>query len=666
MEFDATVQSLRKELAACAQSGNASDIPWSWVATALSRILADHSSGASRTVVLAELEVQWYNIASSDLVEAETNRSLAPFFDRTREPLPTWVFNLKIDDMLAIPGTDIWLWKVSGAPAPLNPMGSAAEQPRGKPSEQLLADKRADAFIHQRYYPMIEAHEFSGFFSRMRTLLATNLMMTDRGGGEAGHPVRTLLPTAALAFVIRIKDDPALPDVLRQNTDELLLRNLFGVSYRSGRFVKCADPLFNADQLWCRVEEICEPSTEIKDGKPTLHQLISCILEHENPSTKVDISLWENDVALARLIKPDYYIGLLCPVIRRSSSDEAFHSSRGAMAVEYGPQTIAFVMHSIRHQANALTSQLSIARNEAGYLDYRQYAHQVQLCQCCRDMIHLTVIARIVAVSDNMPYTDSSGSTDRYAVRIDDGTATLDMTLWGELGRQASSMLPGQLVVWNGIETDEENGDVVLNGSAEAGAAFYNISRMTGILMSSSIRDYTFLAHLPNPANRYAKVCVMDLAPASQHIRDARDHISATMLVHASCMRRVICSDSPHLAERLENPTDLYEFDCPSCGVLGLDIDDVSSVFSVSATIDDGTASITAHVAAEAASDMLLTSAAQFLALAGTAEQRDILTKPLGREFVVSITAYCEPLSTEREVRVDAICSSDYVSIPPL
>ncbi|KAI9505570.1 hypothetical protein BX070DRAFT_232733 [Coemansia spiralis] len=662
MDFQDTVLSLREELAKCVKASTTSEISWSWITTIASRILTDHCSGLSRTVLLTELELQWHHLNSNDVMHIETHRTVGPFFHRDGKPPQKAVFGLKIDSMYTIPGTGIWLWRVSGAPSPLDVGGLFDGNERPK-QRQNTADMQIDAFVHQRYYPMIEAVEFSGFFSRMRTLYATSLSLADRGGNANGKPNQTLLPTTLLAFELRVGDDYSLAEVLRPYTDEPLLESLFGVRYSNGRFVHCATPAFNADQLWCKVDFIGSPCTRYKDNRLVPHLLMECLIEHEDPPRVVNISFWDEEIAVGQLFKQDYYIGLLCPMITSAASDKIVEA-------EYGPQTIAFVTCAIRGPVNTLASQLSIAYNDLGYLDYKRYAHRVRLARCRPEMINLTLLVRIVAVSDNIPFEEDGQITDRCAVRIEDGTATRDLTMWGELGQQALRLLPGQLVLLTGVEAHDENGDVVLNGSSEIGALFYNISTMSGILASSMMRTYTFLSQLPKTANRYCKACVVAVSSAGKHMRDARDRLLATSLVHAICGRQVIRSDvpsnSPLQSEQLENPTDFYSFDCLSCGASSLKKEEVESGFVLLLGIDDGTDSITTHVTASTACDMLGVSPAQFLNLPSQCEQQSVLAKLLGQEFVLSITLYCEPLSIETVARIDAAClASDigYMSI---
>ncbi|KAJ1964648.1 hypothetical protein GGI12_001282 [Dipsacomyces acuminosporus] len=409
MEFDQCLQSLREELAACCGVQNLDMIPWSWVANAACQILTAHSSGLARTVLLTELEAQWHQAESQEILQTETYRTVEPFLRRaTTKPPPSTVFNLRINQSAEIPNTNIRLWKVAGAPDPLN-IGDARKGGAG-PKRLKTADMQLDMFVHQRYYPMIESREFSDFFRHQRTFFVTGLMLADRAGGSHGEPIHTFLPTTSLAFELHIKDNPNLAPALRRHTDEQLLRDVFGVQYSDAKFVQCSKPILNVDQLWCKVDNIS--SVEHKYRNKIIVQCLTmeCVLEHKPRSVTLSIEFYENDVSVARLFRQDDYIGLLCPLIK--PANEAGES----VTVEYGPDTIAFIMRGIRERVDSMRSQMTIQANEFGFLDYRRYAHRLQICQLQPDMIHLTMMARVQGVSENVPTKDGDGRLiDRYS-----------------------------------------------------------------------------------------------------------------------------------------------------------------------------------------------------------------------------------------------------------
>ncbi|KAJ2090877.1 hypothetical protein IW138_002280 [Coemansia sp. RSA 986] len=611
--------------------------------------MSEHCSSLSRTVLLTELEAQWHREALEEAMHTEIRRTVGPFYHRESKPSLEDVFGLKIDDMWTIPGSGIWLWKLSGAPDPSD--GGPLAHGNRPMKVRNTADIQIDAFIHQRYYPMIEALEFSGFFSRKRTLYATGLSIADRGGGINGKPNQTILPITSLAFELRIKETQGLSEEFRPFTDEPFLESIFGVQHSEGRFIRCALPAFNADQIWCKVDHIYSAETQYRGNRLVQHQQIHCIIEHEDPPKSVNISFWDKDIAIVSLFKQDYYIGLLCPIIVSKPSAKTFE-------VEYGSQTIAFVSCTTISPTNILASQLSVAYNNLGNLDYRRYAHRVYLDRCRADMINLALLVRVVAVSENMPYTKDSEILDRYALRVEDEKGTRDLTLWDKVGVQASQLLPGQLVLLDDLETHEEGGDVILNGSLEINTKFYNISAMTGIITSATLCKYTPLAQIPDAANRYCKARVVAATSAGNHMCDARDRLAATSLVHSICKRPIVFTDAPSdgstSGKQLENPVDLYSFDCPSCGVANLDANTVESVFVLEFEIDDGTSSVCAHAAPAAANEIIGISPELFLHLPNTSEQQLALAKPVGQEFVLSLTSYCEPLSPETSLRIDA------------
>ncbi|KAJ2647200.1 hypothetical protein IWW40_004882 [Coemansia sp. RSA 1250] len=658
MEFYSLVEAMRRELAVCVRTSSAEDIPWGWVGAAVAELLSENSSGISRAVLLTELEAQWHKVAMGEVMQYETLYSLAPFFNCSIKPPPSTVFGLKIDGTKTIPNTQIWLWRVSGAPEPTDVSNAAAKNTNKRRRD---ADMQMDAFVHQRFYPMIEAREFSGFFDNTRTLFATNLWMADRGGGSGGQPVHTLLPTTSLAFELRLRDNVKQTETANKHTDEALLQRVFGVRFVGGQFVRDGKPEFSADQIWCKIGEVGEIKTKWRDRRLVLYCFIEGVLEHEDPPVTVTIGMWAEDVAVARLFKTGFYIGLLCPIVKSCASGSA------SMEAELGPQTIVFITSPCRSRSAAagpgMASQFSIAQNESGLLDYRRYAHRVQLCQCHTDMINLTLLARVIAVSNNMPFEENGETQDRYAVRIDDGTAVRDITFWNQLGQQAARMLPGQLVLLVNLDTSDENGDVVLNGSSETGTKVYIISEMASIPTSSALRSCSFLSTLSDTANVYAKVCIVSIHPGATHIRDARDNLSATMLVHTTCHHPVQRKGNPQFSGTLDGPADVYDFVCPACRNNNLPPEDVISIFDIIVCIDDGTLSLMARTTATVAKAILRISPSQMLELPSSSEQQQKLLAPQGKEVVVSLTTFCEPFSTDHDVRIDAICDADDVGI---
>ncbi|KAJ2627226.1 hypothetical protein H4R22_004500 [Coemansia sp. RSA 1290] len=485
--------------------------------------------------------------------------------------------------------------------------------------------------------------------------------MADRGGGSGGQPVHTLLPTTSLAFELRLRDNVKQTETANKHTDEALLQRVFGVRFVGGQFVRDGKPEFSADQIWCKIGEVGEIKTKWRDRRLVLYCFIEGVLEHEDPPVTVTIGMWAEDVAVARLFKTGFYIGLLCPIVKSCASGSA------SMEAELGPQTIVFITSPCRSRSAAagpgMASQFSIAQNESGLLDYRRYAHRVQLCQCRTDMINLTLLARVIAVSNNMPFEENGETQDRYAVRIDDGTAVRDITFWNQLGQQAARMLPGQLVLLVNLDTSDENGDVVLNGSSETGTKVYIISEMASIPTSSALRSCSFLSTLSDTANVYAKVCIVSIHPGATHIRDARDNLSATMLVHTTCHHPVQRKGNPQFSGTLDGPADVYDFVCPACRNNNLPPEDVISIFDIIVCIDDGTLSLMARTTATVAKAILRISPSQMLELPSSSEQQQKLLAPQGKEVVVSLTTFCEPLSTDHDVRIDAICDADDVGI---
>ncbi|KAJ2857245.1 hypothetical protein J3B02_001132 [Coemansia erecta] len=671
MDFEQTLDGLREELFSIVRPDKRDDISWSWLATAACRIIGEHSTGVSRTILLTELERQWHALSSSDVQHTEVQRTVGPFYHRAGNPPSTTVFGLKVDNMRTITGTQIWLWTVSGAPSPSS--GNATAGGAGGVRKRNTTDMQIDFFVHQRYYAVVCGAEFEGFFSETRTLLATSLWMSDRGGARDGQPLHTLLPTTTLAFVLRIKDDPGISDAMRRHTDEALLQDVFGVAFNGRRFVHCGAPVFNADQVWCKITTIHPAAQTTRDDRSGMCQELECVYEQHGLSAPVvaTIAFWDSDTAAVRLFKTDDYIGLLCPSVRKRNDDGV------PISLDYGPQTIAFVMGHVQQQPSTCLTQTDIVRNDLGYFDYGRYAHRLRIGQLRGDMSNVTLLANVLLVSENTPAADpdcEGAAIDRCAVRIVDGTDTCDVTLWGsDLGRQAARIRPGQLVLLQKLETESGPRGLLVSGGAAINTAMVNVSTMPGVLASSALRRYTFLAQLPAQGCRYIKACVTKVQPAAANTNtntntnvndglcDPRDRTGATTLQHSACGRAVVVLGETALANRLDGPVDTYLFACPGCGRAQLPAAEVESAFSVCSDLDDGTAMRCALVDANAALIIMRITPAQFLELPSRREQLSALAGPLGKEIVASVS-----LLDKNILRIDAACPAEDVGMPSI
>ncbi|KAJ1939965.1 hypothetical protein FBU59_003952 [Linderina macrospora] len=641
MEFSDTLDALREDLAACYQK-QAGEVPWPWIASKTASLLTAHGNMA-RAILLAELEASWHSLTAKESADGEVFRTVEPFLGRAIPPPPSARFHLKVSQTHKLAGTGIWLWSVCGGPS--------------SDSERHLhtAGKHMDMFVHERHCPMIDAKEFAGFFDQ-RCIYATNLKAADRGCGS-GRPLLTLLPDCALAFEIKTR---ASSGVLQNSilTDEPFLRDIFGVANSTEKFVRAGDPIFDANQVWGKIERIERTREEFEDGRPVSYATVSCLVEHADAPYLVSIRFYNADVPLVRLYHDDDYIGLLCA--ERTSDTEYV----------YGPQTVAFIMRSTRTSHNE-TSQVSVACNDLGFFDYRRYAHRVSIGQLVPEIINLTMMARVVAVSGNFPAQITNGSTlDRYVLRISDGTGVCDVTVWGELGRAASRVLPGQLVMLHNFETHEDESPnplnsnrVIINGSYAIHAQLFNISRMPGMLSCSELRRYSLLAEVASETNCYVRAVVTGIHSAGDFVKDSRDRIGVTRFAHRTCGRAVV--PSAHLSGTvLESLKSDYEFSCQRCKINEIPDIEVVWEFALAAEIDDGTDCRTADISPEAAATILGTSAQQFLSVPVEHRQRQLLEAPLGLEFVVSLTSFVDSSDAGApSLRIEAACPIDRVGI---
>ncbi|KAJ2909103.1 hypothetical protein GGI21_002220 [Coemansia aciculifera] len=130
-------------------------------------------------------------------------------------------------------------------------------------------------------------------------------------------------------------------------------------------------------------------------------------------------------------------------------------------------------------------------------------------------------------------------------------------------------------------------------------------------------------------------------------MRDGRDLVGATKLVHAACGRGVS-----------------RESGCAKCDRRVSAAGDLTSAFALEAVLDDGSATVRARVLPPVAAAMLAVSPAHFLSLPTRAAQQAALAKPLGQTFVVCLTAFFMAEGAKPEemlLRIDAACPAEDV-----
>ncbi|KAJ2826969.1 hypothetical protein GGI24_002770 [Coemansia furcata] len=584
MEFGQTLSELRVELASCIGSDKIEGIPWSWVAAAVSRILSDHSSGVSRAVVLTELEAAWHRHTSSEEQDSAVQRTLGGFFLRgNTAPALASLFELRVVGLTQLPHTSIWMWQLAG---------SDSAPRKGMRPPQHSSKRQMAAFVHQRFYAMLESAEFEAFFAASRAVYMAGLRTT------ACDDELRLLPTTAAVFVL---------DAVR---DALLLRAFFGVA---DNVMSLAEPAFDAGQVWGVVDRVA-PSAEHPAAA-----VVDVIVRPPGrlPPRVVAVEFRGADASLAQAFHRGDCLGLVC-------AEEA------AGTLAYGAQTLAFVLPAAEKPPEPVAQP-----------------PRVWLSQLRADTSDLTLLVRVVAVSPNIP-ADADGEPFRRALRVADATASCDVTVWGALAqRTAVRLRAGQTVLLRGFDAHAEHGVVMLNGSTDIGSAIDCVSALPAIPHSAALRRLQPLDAIRAPASCYARASVTRVAPLDSALRDSRDLVKATKLVHAACGRRLA---------RVE-----AGYECAKCAML---VTDTASVFALAVDLDDGTAVAHARVAAHVAATMLATTPEHFLKLPTRAAQLAALAKPLGLAFVVCLTAFnLQDNVSEPLLRIDAACPADDVGL---
>ncbi|KAJ2809279.1 hypothetical protein H4S07_003238, partial [Coemansia furcata] len=492
---------------------------------------------------------------------------------------------LRVVGLTQLPHTSIWMWQLAG---------SDSAPRKGMRPPQHSAKRQMAAFVHQRFYAMIESAEFEAFFAASRAVYVAGLRTT-----ACDNELR-LLPTTAAVFVL---------DAAR---DAPLLRAFFGVADACP--TPAAEPAFDAGQVWGVVDRVTPPAEH-----PAA--VVDVIVRPPGrlPPRVVAVEFCGADASLAQAFHRGDCLGLVCAA-----------AAEVAGTLAYGAQTLAFVLPAAEKLPEPVAQ-----------------APRVWLSQLRADTSDLTLLVRVVAVSPNIP-ADADGEPFRRALRVADATASCDVTVWGALAqRTAVRLRAGQTVLLRGFDAHAEHGVVMLNGSTDIGSAIDCVSAFPATPHSAALRRLQPLDGIRAPASCYARASVTRVAPIDSALRDSRDLVKATKLVHAACGRRLT---------RVE-----AGYECAKCAML---VTDTASVFALAVDLDDGTAVAHARVAAHVAATMLATTPEHFLNLPSRAAQLAALAKPLGLAFVVCLTVFnLQDNASETLLRIDAACPADDVGL---
>ncbi|CAO3645878.1 unnamed protein product [Cunninghamella echinulata] len=153
-------------------------------------------------------------------------------------------------------------------------------------------------------------------------------------------------------------------------------------------------------------------------------------------------------------------------------------------------------------------------RDDEGIIDCSYYTSKLRVRQLEASMINITLYGRVIAKANNNPYQKNLKWMDRYAIRIEDETGKLDITLWEQTGRYAKKIQIGQCILITGLTTTiqhktDKGVTWFTNGSHICGTTIYNVSELDCSLVSTCFRSLTPLNDIQGEGNWHTEAMIV-------------------------------------------------------------------------------------------------------------------------------------------------------------
>ncbi|KAJ3333996.1 hypothetical protein HDU76_013643 [Blyttiomyces sp. JEL0837] len=223
-----------------------------------------------------------------------------------------------------------------------------------------------------------------------------------------------------------------------------------------------------------------------------------------------------------------------------------------------------------------------------------------------------TVIFLIQDEKESMPMVGSHGrKCDRYGLRIIDGTGSVDLTLWDELGHQCEKLQVGQLVFLDRLRASEPkaNGSCYVSAAKESDSRIFSVSSNLSMLNSLSLRTHSLLDEAKNIHEPiYCRAVITGW-------RGPEDK-GWMVFSHSKCRRPLDIVNNVHF--------------CSFCAIYP--DDDREYSFRVIFSLDDGSATVDA-MAGHAAAEVILGISGNLFRASGSEQKRFILDSVVGKEY---------------------------------
>ncbi|ORX48874.1 hypothetical protein DM01DRAFT_1115119 [Hesseltinella vesiculosa] len=238
------------------------------------------------------------------------------------------------------------------------------------------------------------------------------------------------------------------------------------------------------------------------------------VLDNSNDTEHALISLYDTQCKLASCLQRGQYIGLYNPLLAEHLTQS--QASQTDLVFECSDDTLLFVMSgedanrtglaiqestssnercSFMHQPSQQTSE-SLDHDQDGLLDCKNSVSHMFIKDLRPSMVNVTLYGSVIAKAGNHPLIKDGKTMDRYAIRLEDETGTIDITLWEDAGQYVKKIDIGQSVLITGLSTSLKQSSKrhevttwFVNGSKVCGTMIFNLSLLECLLNGECFRQ---------------------------------------------------------------------------------------------------------------------------------------------------------------------------------
>ncbi|ORY37670.1 hypothetical protein BCR33DRAFT_769744 [Rhizoclosmatium globosum] len=607
--FSSSVEWLRDQVSATA----ATQVPWNWTAALLVCLAAQFPTGVTASIVLADAESAWLRASAAPKKFAAVPNTTAI---SEAQVSPNSLFELRI---VALKGPAL----VCG-----NPITKLSDGDDGSTAAKFTID----VILHSKFKFIVDGSFASDILnpnSGINALRFTSAILTKRT--PSIHP--RFLPTQHMVFLLS-PNSPLLSTHFTHSLSHITPQSL-------------PTTLF---QLVLKVTSISPPTAS---STTTLPRRIIRLRDLKSTRT-VHLVLYGDSIKIADLVEPNELIAIYNPFVHPACF-EGTHLKE----LEYGDWTVLFVVSggdSLKNDENmepssksqsiqVSRSKSSLPIDENGRYDFKWYPNRFTFSDFRPNQKNVCILGTIVHMTNNMPIQKEGRKSDRFGIRLmDEHGATIDLTLWDQVGLSNRRLLLGQTVYVQNVSTawkekkDSAGGGSVANcfvvGNEEYGTSVFCLSTSLGLLSSPVLRKLITLKEGTQVLNAgfSARVTVTGFSvPASGYL---------TEYIHQPCARPLETQESI-----------LY---CRFCSLFP-PIKGVHSLNVIFHITDASGVQMEVLARGRVADEMLGVSGPEFNAIVSGERRVQVLERVIGWSGLVWVSVYKERKTDRIVRRIDAV-----------